>query len=83
MPGYRVAVFSRVEGDPSVQMVQSYVKQKPQPVDQEGGTGLRQEKTLNLLSKREPTKLNQVHLMFIAKPSPTEEQVYSNSKHLE
>ena len=72
-----------VEGDPSVQVVQSYVKQKPQPGDQEGGMGLRQEKNPNLLSKREPTKLNQVHLMFIAKPSPAEEQVFSNSKLLE
>ena len=35
VPGCRVALFFRVEGDPSVQVVQSYVNQKPQPVDQE------------------------------------------------
>ena len=38
VPGCRVVVFSRVRGDPCMQVVQSNVKQKPQPVDQGAGT---------------------------------------------
>ena len=34
--GSQVGVCSRVVGDPGVQLVQSFVKQEPQPVDEEG-----------------------------------------------
>ena len=34
--GSQVGVRSRVVGDPGVQVIQSFVKQEPQPVDEEG-----------------------------------------------
>ena len=37
LPGRWVVVCSRMEGDPLVEVVQSDVVQKPQPVDEEGG----------------------------------------------
>ena len=36
LPGRWVVVCSRMEGDPLVEVVQSDVVQKPQPVDEEG-----------------------------------------------
>ena len=36
VPGCRVGVVPRVEGDPSMQVIQSLVKQEPQPVDEDG-----------------------------------------------